>query len=288
MRVIAPPWKAQNCRIGVAASIFTSLAYPACWLCQLSSIEGANAPSLPEPVMQLLASSVATVLKTARMIGLSAIPTFPLTTDFVGLPALWQSATGMLPAAAISFLLPRMVSSLQEVTSGPIYTARAVDSVLIMSQYKTVELCTFMVLTSCHATTLANKAAADLLHCSGPTTAQRDAHFAIGKMSFYAANISAHIAVLSSLGCKGAPLGSAQLRDLLARPLLHLLHSPMLDTLVALQHVMVEKFSMQRGWESTPEASIFPLALHESMEPDATDSKVGMQASLTCYSGAVA
>ena len=92
----------------------------------------------------------------------------------------------------------------------------------------------------------------------------------------HSAFVSRYIASTSQQGCDDAvSTGSAQLRDFLARPLLHLLHSPLLDTLVALQHVMTEKLPLQRIWESTAEASMYQTPA--SMEADAKDSEVSMQ-----------
>ena len=97
----------------------------------------------------------------------------------------------------------------------------------------------------------------------------------------HTAFISRYIALSTSQqGSDGTvSTGPAQLRDFLARPLLHLLHSPLLDTLVALQHVMTEKLPLQRIWESTAEASVYQTPT--SMEADAEDSEVSLQVGYT-------
>ena len=105
-------------------------------------------------------------------------------------------------------------------------------------------------------------------------------------MSYYATHLSTLIHFLASQGCEGAPTGTAPLRDLLARPLLTLLHSPLLDTLVALQHVMTRALpSLQRAWEANEGASI--CQMHQTpapAEPDAMESKVAMQVGHPYYS----
>ena len=287
MRAIAPHWKAQKASWGEAACLFERLASPASWICELAAVKSEGSLPWPDPVIQLLASSVATALKAARIAGINTAFILPHT--LVNMPALWQCITGQLPAT-ISLLLPRMAAarSQQGASSKQLLcTATSVDSVMVMSQCRNPELCPLMVLGSCHMTMLVTRAAAELLHyCSGSTVTRRVAHFAVGGMSSYAAFLSTHIASRASQGCEGAPSGSAQLRDLLARPLLHLLHSPLLDTLVALQHIMVDEIfsGFQQRWQCTAGSSICPLNLEPtSTEPDASDSKVAMQVGHTTH-----
>ena len=291
MRAVAPHWRAQKASWGEAACLFESLAFPASWLCALVAIETEDAKSSPEAVIQLLASSVATILKAARVTGTNA--DFQLPCNFANIPALRQPNNAMLPAA-VSLLLPRIAgcSMTQGASSTLLCTAKSVNSATDMAQHccKDLELCPLVVLGSSHMTTLVDRAAAELLHCPGPTTKRQDAHCAVTAMSFYAVLLSTQIASGVSQGYKGAPAppGSALLRDLLARPLLQLLHSPLLDTLVPLQHVMTQAFpAFQCCWESTTGASI--CLMHQnpaSMEPHARDSKVAMQVGHTQYSGA--
>ena len=243
MRAVAPGWLAQKDSWGEAACLFERLTFPATWLCQFAAAESVDAQPLPEPIIQLLASSVATVLKVARTAGINA--DFLLHFDFVNIPALRQCTTGALPAATISLLLSRMA--------------------------------------------LVNRATAELLRYSGTTqTARREAHFSVGSLSQYAAYISSQSALRMSAHCGSAPsAGSSLMRDLLACPLLHLLYSPLLDTLVALQHVMVETLTtLQQCWESDEEVSDICRMHHTpaSMDPDAMDSQVAMQVSHTDHS----
>ena len=284
LRVIAPHWQALRAGWGEAAairSVFRSITFPVNWLCQLAASEREDAQSvLPEPVIRLLASCVATILKASRVAGFHA--DFLLPSCFVNIPVLRRPTSGMMHAA-VCLILPRMagavsVPRIQGGSSGApgasssargsgssaaqgaassslICASRAVDIVLRMSQcgnYETAPL--MLLLGSLHMTTIVNRASSELLHCSEPATKREDAHFVVGTLSCYAAYLSTHIAFGASQGCDGgAYSGSAELRDLLARPLLHLLHSPLLNTLVALQHVMVEEGSLglQRGWESS-------------------------------------
>ena len=259
MRAIAPHWQVQKASWGEAACMFGRLVYPAMWVCQFAATKSEDSQSLPAPVIQLLASSVATVLKAARVTDIH----FLLNSLFMSTPALKKSVPSMLPAA-LSLLLPRMAGtrSLQGTTSTLLSAARSVDSALLLTRSKDLKPYPFLVLGSCHMTTLVYRTSAELLHCSGPTTTRHNAHSAAGSLSSYAAFFSMDIAVIAVQACEGAPSGSrsapsgsapsgsgsgsvpsgsAQLRDLLTRPLLLLLHSPMLDTLVALQHVMVGK-----------------------------------------------
>ena len=270
--MIAPHWQTLGAGWGeaVSALLFRLVSFPVSWICQLEVDESEDAqPVLPEPIIQLLASSVATLLKAARVAGFHA--DFLLPSCFVNIfsALLRPTSCGRMHAAIISLLLPRMAGAAsasriagaascipQQGASSSLFCAgRAVDIVLQMSlcgNYETVPL--MLLLGSLHMTTITNRASAELLHCSGPATKRGDAHFVVGMLSGYAAYFSTHIAFGASQGCgSAAPSGSAELRDLLARPLLHLLHSPLLDSLVALQHVMVEEGSLalQRGWESS-------------------------------------
>ena len=292
MRAIAPHWQAQKASWGEAECLLERLACPASLLCHLAAITSedtgcGDAQSAPEPVIQLLASSVATILKAAKVTGANA--DFMLPCHFMNISALWRSTTGALPAS-ISLLLPRMAGTSgqqQGASSKLLSSATAVDSVLTMSECNAPELCSLMVLRSCHMTRLVNISAAELLHCPRLGTTRYGAHFAAGVISDYAAYLSRDIAFGAGEGYAGAPSGSSQLHDLLARPLLHLLHSPLLDTLVALQHVMIGAVSgLRQQWESTIRASICPLKLCSppSMEPDTMDSKVVMQVGHTYYS----
>ena len=280
MRAIAPHWQAQKASWGEAVCLFEDLASPAMWLCRLvAAMERENVhQSLPEPVIQLLTSSVATFLKAAKAAGISVDYVLPC--DFTNVPAVWRPAARVLPAAT-SFLLPRMAaaSKQQGTPSMLLSAARALDATLGLSQHRDPELCPLMVLGSCHTATLVSKMLAELLHCSGPATTRFDSHYAVGMLSSYAAYLSTEIAFRADQGYKGAPFGSAQLRDLLARPLLQLLHSPLLDTLAALQHVMVDKIALQRVWESSAGASICERhqTLLGSTESDAVVSRTAMQ-----------
>ena len=59
---------------------------------------------------------------------------------------------------------------------------------------------------------------------------------AVAALSHYMENVVNRIHQLVSRGCEGAAVGSAQLRDLLAQPVLCLLGLPLLDQLARLQH----------------------------------------------------
>ena len=288
MRAIAPGWQAQKASWGEAACLFERLASPSLWLCQSAAImsEGEDGKSLLEPVIQLLASSVATVLKTARVTGINADHQLPC--HFVVIPALLQSITDILPAA-ISLLLPRMAgaSSVQGASPTLLCTTMNVDSAQVLSQWRGLDMCPVIVLGSCHMAALVSRVVAKLLHCSGPATTRHDSHYAVGRMSCYAACLSALIFDRANQGCEGAPSTPARICGLLAAPLLQLLHSPLLDTLVVLQHVMVTSLPMQKSWESFAADSICQIRLPSASMADAMGSKVAMamQVGHTCYSG---
>ena len=145
---------------------------------------------MPEPIIRLLASSVATVLKATRVAGMSDSSLLPF--SFVNIPELRQPLTGAL-TAAISLLLPRMAgaSGLQGASQSTLVNAaRAVGSMMILSQWRRPEHCPLMVLGSCHAATLVSRASEELLHCSAPTTTRSDAHYAVGMMARYTAFMS--------------------------------------------------------------------------------------------------
>ena len=286
MRAIAPHWQAQKASWGEEACLFEYLTSPALWLCQLATTMSKDSQSFPKAIFQLLASSVATVLKAARFTCVNA--DFALPCKFAVIPALRQSITGALPAT-ISLLLPRMAAanSLQGASPTLLCAVRAVDSALLLSQWKGLKICPVMVLGSCHMAALVSRVVAELLEFSGPATTSRyAAHDAVGKMSCYASCLSAHIFNSAARSCVGDPSALALMRDILAPLLLRLLHSPLLDTLVALQHVMFRALpSIQQPWEASAAASVCQMQLPpESMEADAMDSKVAMQVGHTYYS----
>ena len=63
---------------------------------------------------------------------------------------------------------------------------------------------------------------------------------AIGFLFDHVQGVVQRVHQLASRGCDGAPVGSLELRNLLAQPLLQLLSSPLLDLLAGLQHAMVD------------------------------------------------
>ena len=288
MRAIAPHWHAQKASWGEAGYKFEILASSAHWLCQFADSvkQHENGQSLPEPVIQLLASSMATILKAARITGVNADYLLPC--RFVILPALRQSITGASPAT-ISLLLPRMAGSsnvkgaVSGVSPALFCAVRAMDTALILSQWKGLNICPLAVLGSCHMAALVSRVVAELLGRPGSATTRHDAHFAFGRLGRYVACISAHIFDGATQICVGDPSALSQMRDLLARPLLHLLHFPLLDTLVALQHVMIRASpSTKKTWETASTCQTIPL--QALMEADAMDSKVAMQVGHIYYS----
>jgi len=76
----------------------------------LAAVEQENAQQLlPEPVIQLLASSVATVLKAAKVAGIDA--DFLLPHHFARVPGVWRSMTPGVGAASVSLLLLRIAGA---------------------------------------------------------------------------------------------------------------------------------------------------------------------------------
>ena len=260
LRVIAPHWQALSAGWGdeAAARMFRRITFPVSWLCQLAagSENEDTQSSLPEPVIRLLASSVATILKASRVAGFHA--DFLLPSCFVNIPVIRRS-TSMHAAAAL--LLPRMAgaasvprfaaggssnaqggsssvqggsssvqggsssvqggsSSVQGASSSLLCAGRAVDIVLRMSQcggYDSAPL--MLLLGSLHMTTITNRASSELLHCSGPATTRGDTHFVVGMLSYYVVFLSTHIAFAASQGFDGgAASGSSELRNLLYLP----------------------------------------------------------------------
>ena len=277
MRAIAPRWQAQEASWGEAAVSFERLTTPAIWLCQqFSDAKIEDAPPLPEPLVRLLASSIATVLKAARVAGIN--DEFKLPWLFVRIPALWQSAA--MPPETTFFLIPRMAgASLLQGASPTLRCASCVvESALDLSHCGGAEHYHLLVLGSCHMVTLLNVVTAVLQRCSGPTANRHYGHVTLGNISRYAAHLSCLIFDNAMRYCEGGPRVSAEMHSMLSCSLRNLLHSPLLDALVALQHVMVGSFPVQRHWETSRGASICLTHLPPtSMEADAMDSKVAMQ-----------
>ena len=133
MRAMAPHWRAQAASWGTKAYLIKWLSPPALWLCQFAALESEEAQSLPEPAIRLLASSVATILKAARLTGINA-DCYVMPFYFMSLPCIRQLGTGALPAI-VSLLLPRIAetSGQQGSSSTLICAARNVASMLAMS-----------------------------------------------------------------------------------------------------------------------------------------------------------
>ena len=278
MRAIAPHWQAQKASWGEAADLFERLAAPAIWLCrQLAAIESKNAHSYPEPLIRLLASSAATVLKAARAANI---------TDELKLPWLFakmlRESTALRPVQTSFLLIPRMAAGACGPLQGALPTLccanRVVASALDLSQCGGPDHYPLLVLGSCHMLNLANKALAVLQHCSGPTATRRYAHLALGNVSRHSVLLSTLIYNYAARDCKGDPYVSVdELHSLLSSSLCRLLYSPLLDSLVALQHVMTGNFPLQQLWESSSGASICLAHLPPAMaKPDTMDCKVAM------------
>ena len=80
----------------------------------------------------------------------------------------------------------------------------------------------------------------DVSDGTGSSLGRSDMHQAVGSLGGFACILAGLVRQLVTRGCDGAPLGSPLLRDLLARPVLQLLNSPLLDLLARMQHVPVD------------------------------------------------
>ena len=102
----------------------------------------------------------------------------------------------------------------------------------------------------------------------------------IGLLADLACAVARMALQLVAQGCDGAPPGSPQLHDLLARPLLQLLNSPLLDLLAGLQHVPVsfEAAGVILASSFCPPCGVSSLhQMPETVQPDADDTKLAMQ-----------
>ena len=187
--------------------------------------------------------------------------------------------------AVICLLLPRLAASSPAGSTA----ARAIHalSYLLTNCLKCDPDLSLGLLTSCYAMKLVHGSllvVTGVSACTVSSSSSKHSSYTcqdIGWMGDFACAVAYLAHRLVTEGCSGAPVGSAQLRSLLARPLLQLLRSPLLDLLARLQHVPVDA-SAAAVLPSGFSLPCGPSPLHqmlETMQSDADDAKLAMQAS---------
>ena len=91
---------------------------------------------------------------------------------------------------------------------------------------------------------------------------------------------AARVHHLASLGCEGAPVGSAQLRDLLAQPVLCLLESPLLDQLAMLQHALTVLVPLDSSYRPLHLPALAAWDVTPGPSPDTSQAGPGESISL--------
>ena len=193
--------------------------------------------------------------------------------------------------AMICFLLPRLAALLSE---GTATRARDIDALGYLLRYSTQwsPERSLRLLASCHVMKLVRSALNALLAVTGDNVSGGGCVGTcnvIGTLGEFTC-VVAHLAFqLVTQGCSGAPVGSPQLRDMLARPLLQLLGSPLLlDLLARLQHVPVcSRWATHLSSTSNhlPPWNVSPLGPQhlqeapQTMQLDADNASFAMQVS---------
>ena len=88
-------------------------------------------------------------------------------------------------------------------------------------------------------------------------------------------SFAARVHRLASCGCEEAPAGSAQLRDLLAQPVLSLLGSPLLDQLAMLQHALTVLVPLDSSYRPLHLPPLVPDDVAPGPSPDSSQAGPG-------------
>ena len=281
----------------------------ASWLCHdLAEGGRGSGAQVTLPLLRLLASHAASTLKVAQHCAV-----FDVALVSMQVSSCWQALipelngkgeemrNGPLTApemeaiaaaapAVICLLLPRLASLSSMGSAGAAHPPRG--SLKDPPQLKALfflmtclDFCparTLRLLTSCHTMRLVLGPYGSLLEvmdsCSDRSAAS-DLRQGIGELGDFACAVACRIFELVCHGSDGAPVGSPQLRDLLARPLLQLLCSPLLDLLGRMQHIPVDAGASVTSlpFRSAPRGLVPLHEMPETMQPDADDAAFGMQ-----------
>ena len=207
------------------------------------------------------------------------------------LTATEKAAIGAAAPAVICLLLPRL-AALSPVGSATGAAAHPpgflryppqLDLLFFMTScLKCGPARTLRLLTSCHTMRLMlgpYNSLLEVMDSSSGRSSASDLRRGIGELGDFACTVARRIFELVCHGSNRAPVGSPQLRDLLARPLLQLLGSPLMDLLARMQHVPVDARMTVTSlpFRSAPRGLVPLHEMPETMQPDADDVEFAMQ-----------
>ena len=237
-------------------------------------------PPLVETALgRLLVSSAASALKASQLPGMK-LAGRSCSLKVIGRLHRRLASRGWAPALS-ALLIPRVAAAMN-ICSGPTALAEVAWALAEVSGERLVHDLQddhhLRVLTSCHVSALAHQVVAHIRR-PAPHLMREASHIVVGVLSNHAISIADSVVYTarSVEGCDGTPATSGSLLEWLVHPLLHLIHSPLLDLLAVMQHVPVEASAEIRTWHclsaSIPPVYVLPL----SVEPDAAGACVAMQ-----------
>ena len=223
------------------------------------------------PLTRLLLSCAATELKVALVTGLQ-----PGSWIFYFLKAtIFRDSSVALSPIVFSLLLPRLASNVpigspHFASDAFMFATHACRAILGPSRNG------LLVLTSFHVSTLLSRAVIEVANFSQAT--RPHAHLAVQILAGYATSIVQRALHIVQEGQGRSSAEAPEDRDMLAQPILMLLHSPLLGLLASLQHVVIESSTSTNCWQFPAGSDVPPVHLLPArLLPDAKDSEVAMQ-----------
>ena len=260
--------------------------------------EDPQPPPVEAALGRLLVSSAASALKAWRQMPGMQPTVRGSSLKLIGRLLKRWSVRGWAPALS-ALLIPRVAAAMDLCSSGPAALPEVAWALSVVTRERLVHDLQgdhyLRVLSSCHVSALVHQVVAHVLRPARQGL-REVARTAVEVLSSHALAIAESVVytATSAGGYDGTPaaataaasssgplppLPAAPHLERLVPPLLHLIHSPLLDLLAVMQHVPVETSAEVRPWHclstSTIPTSAYMLPL--SLDPGAAGARVAMQ-----------